>query len=379
MDNIKIVIVRTSTLILDFKTYNCQELGLAKALSKKGYKVSIITPDIKSTHYKEYVDNGEAIDIYTVKFIALNRNICWHYNVDSILKEIKPNIIHINSFSLSMSFWYQIWAKRHNVKTVVVQGNYETTHKIIFKQLETIYNKTFGRYLLKHTNAVGGKTNWACSFTKKYCECEPLLTRIGLDIERFSRSQDVDWCNKLGINNKKRLLYVGAQEPRRNPMFLIKIISQLPNDYILLLVGNGPSTPEVNKYIDEFKLNNRVFQLGKISQDKLPSLYKSCDLFLLPSNYEIFGMVILEAMFFHLPVISTLTAGADAIIDNNLDSIIIPNLNVNEWTKKIIEIMETPSYYKKLSKAAYGKVVNHLTWDKTAEEFISLYKKALNG
>ena len=119
----KIIIVRTSNLILDFKTYNCQELGLAKALSRRGYEMSIITPDIKASHRQEDVEGGLPIDIYTVTFCALNRNICWHHGVDELLKQISPDLIHINSISLSMSYYYQLWAEKNKVKTVVIQGN----------------------------------------------------------------------------------------------------------------------------------------------------------------------------------------------------------------------------------------------------------------
>lgn len=374
----KVVIVRTSNLILDFKTYNCQELGLAKALSRRGYKMSIITPDLKASHYQEVVDGGTPVDIYTVTFHALNRNICWHHGVIELLKEISPDLIHINSISLSMSYCYQLWAEKNKVKTVVIQGNYETTQKPILKQLETLYNSTFGRSLIKKTNGIAGKTNWACDFIKRYYHRETMLTHIGLDTERFENAKNRDWDTELQIKDKKKLIYVGALESRRNPLFLAEIMTKLPEDYVLIIVGAGPQGEELKSYIASMNLSKRILMLGKLSQEDLPSLYKSGDLFLLATNYEIFGMVLLESMYFGLPVVSTLSAGSDTIINNGIDGVIITELNSSVWAKTILEIVENPDRLNAMKHSAATHIREHLVWERSVDEFLTLYEKALS-
>ena len=68
----QIVIFRTSGTYLDYKTYNCQELGLAKALTKRGWKVSLVMAGYNA--HNETVETADTpIDIYYLRFRGLNR------------------------------------------------------------------------------------------------------------------------------------------------------------------------------------------------------------------------------------------------------------------------------------------------------------------
>lgn len=376
--NIHILIVRTSSLIIDFKTYNCQETGLAAALVRKGFRVSFVTPGKQYKHIQFPIDNKGDINIYTVDFLKLNRNICWYKGYFKLLKMIRPDLIHINSISLSMSFLTQLWADKHGIKTVVIQGNYEVTQKTILKQLEQLFNYTIGRYIIKHCNGVGCKTYWASDFIKKYVpSIKTKLTRIGLDTSRFYNKKYIDWRKMLELNDEKILLYVGTLEKRRNPLFLIEILNNLSDDYHLIIVGNGILKEEIKTNIKYRKLEKRCHLLGKLSQEELPSLYKTADIFLLPSDYEIFGMVILESMYFGTPVISTHTAGAESIITSGKDGIILEKKDVSIWCNNIIRMMDDTDLLESMGNEAKKTIENYLTWDQTVHEFMNLYEKAL--
>lgn len=375
-----VVIIRTSSLIIDLKTYNCQEIGLAIALIKKGYKVSFITPGVKQEHIKIPVTDNMSLDIYTMVFFKLNRNICWYHNYFQLLEKINPDLLHINSISLSMSFFTQLWAERHYKKTVVIQGNYKVTQKPVLKQLEHLFNFTLGKYIIHHTAAIGCKTNWAADFIKKYSpKTKTYLTRIGLDTSRFIHAREINWREKLHFDNKKILLYIGAIESRRNPLFLLDLLKSLPDDYCLIFVGTGSREEEVKCRARLLALEKRCFFLGKLLQSDLPSLYKTANLFLLPSSYEIFGMVILESMYFGTPVITTLTAGSDAIISNGYNGVIINNLNLEQWKLTIISLIENTEKLVSMSVLAKQTIENHLVWDKAVNEFIDLYNNALKN
>lgn len=70
-----IVIFRTSGSYIDYNTYNCQELGLAKALIKKGYKVSLIMGGPESNHIR-YGNSSSNLDIYYLKYHSINQSLC---------------------------------------------------------------------------------------------------------------------------------------------------------------------------------------------------------------------------------------------------------------------------------------------------------------
>lgn len=101
-------------------------------------------------------------------------------------------------------------------------------------------------------------------------------------------------------------------------------------------------------------------------------------MFVLPTKYEIFGMVILEAMFFGLPVVTTLNGGSSTLIDNEKNGF-IKEFNVKEWEKSIIDIIDNEDYKAKIGTEARKKIVNEYTWKVLSKKFIKKYNEAINN
>lgn len=368
-----IVIFRTSGSYIDYNTYNCQELGLAKALVKVGYKVSLIMGGSESNHIK-YGNSSCNLDIYYLKFQSINQSLCIFNGWKKLLNLLKPDVIQIHEFGMYMSYLVSRWAKNHNTRCVLIQGNYDTTQKPILKQLESTFNYTFGKSTLKNVDAIGCKTDAAERYVNRYSNKKAVITPIGLDESKFKNcTLESDFRQQYGLTDKKLMLYIGKMESRRNPLFLLKLMKNLSDDYSLVLVGDGPLFEQIRFIIKKDHINN-VIVLGKKNQEDLPAFYAAADLFLLASSYEIYGMVILESMYFGCPVLSTMTAGAEVLIENNKDGIIIDgNLDVNEWTNKIHELFSTPEILKKMGKNALYKIKAQLVWDRACQNFIKVY------
>ena len=274
-----------------------------------------------------------------------------------------------------MSLRVLLWARKRNIRTVLIQGSYQTTRKPLFKQLESVYNLTFGKYLLNHVDVIGYKSLMASKYIHKYSKSQTFPTFIGLDINKFQHEiNEKDWIEELQLKNKKILLYVGAIEQRRNPLFLVKLVNQLSSDYVLIIVGEGPQYEELKSYSLNHNLRDKIKLLGKLKQEELPSLYKVADLFLLASSYEIYGMVLLESMYFGTPVLSTMTAGAEVLIDNNVDGVIIEGkLDKQKWIDKINELFKDSDSLKKMGEKASFKIREQFIWDRSCLNFMKLY------
>lgn len=369
-----LVIVRSGGSIINFSSYNCQELGLAKALSKKGWKVSIMLAG--HTYRKEQieVDGGEKVTVYSMAFKALNQQLTRFEGMERVLEKLCPDLIQIHEFGMWMSFVVTRWAQKHQVKTCLIQGSYRPTKKPIFKQLELLFNATFGRYVLNRVQGIGYKSPQAEKYIRRYTSKQCLPTYIGLDEECFSHSENKDWKRMQGAEDKHLLLYVGTLENRRNPFFLLDVMEHLPDDYLLLMAGDGILKDPLKKSIKERHLEQKILMLGKLRQEELPALYKASNLFLLASDYEIYGMVVLEAMYFGTPVISTLTAGAEVLITSGEDGMIIPNKKADRWSNVISSLCNDTIKLSAMSSRASQKIAEELVWDKASERFIELYK-----
>ena len=108
----------------------------------------------------------------------------------------------------------------------------------------------------------------------------------------------------------------------------------------------------------------------------MPAVYQACDAFLLPTRYEIFGMVLLKAMYYRLPVFMTYNGGSSTLMTKD-NGIVIENLDADEWSKKIVEVLEDEMICKKIGDAAHKTIEEDYTWDALSDKFLKVYEKRL--
>ena len=117
----------------------------------------------------------------------------------------------------------------------------------------------------------------------------------------------------LGIPAKVPvILYASKMIPRKRPMDLLKAFERLDLPAVLLFVGDGPLRSEVERYVDQKNLTS-VICVGFQNQDTLPRFYAIADVFVNPSAFEPWGLVVNEAMCFSLPIVTTF--GVSSAID----------------------------------------------------------------
>ncbi|WP_140402857.1 glycosyltransferase family 4 protein [Vibrio coralliirubri] len=119
--------------------------------------------------------------------------------------------------------------------------------------------------------------------------------------------------------DKKIILYLGRFADVKNIETLIDSFKLLPDDCLLLLVGDGPLLNQLHQKVNDLGINGKVCILGKTNKPE--DFYKVVDIYCLPSVYEPFGQVLLEASFSLLPIVA---------LDSNL-------ADVNTATREIYD------------------------------------------
>ena len=186
---------------------------------------------------------------------------------------------------------------------------------------------------------------------------------------------------KKKFENKKIIFSLGRFIYYKGFEYLIESSKYLPDDYIIVIGGDGELRKKYEKLIMNNNLLNKVFLIGKIPQTHLGSYYKACDLFCLPSieKSEAFGLVIVEAMSFGKPVVATNIKGSGVswVNQNGVTGLNVEPKNPKALADAIRFICENPEIYIKMSKNALKRFEEEFTVEKEILKILKIYNKLL--
>ena len=120
-------------------------------------------------------------------------------------------------------------------------------------------------------------------------------------------------------------------------------------------------------------VRDKVVWQEKMEQKYLSCIYKQADFFLLPTEYEIFGMVLLEAMYYGNIVLTTRNGGSSTLIEHEENGFVFEKKDALQWANTILNVTEEKR--KLIQKSAEETISNGFTWDKLSEEFLNVYRK----
>jgi len=186
----------------------------------------------------------------------------------------------------------------------------------------------------------------------------------GIDFKKFRRKRaDKKIVNELGLKGKTVLIAVGRLSKQKGFEYLIKALSEVKKkekNFKLLLIGDGEEKKSLERLSKKMGLEEEIIFLGKVFHDKLPKYYHVADIFVLPSLYESFGIVFLEAMAAGLPIISTNVAAIPEVVDKKVGILVKPK-NVNELAKAILTLINDVKKRRKMGKEGM-KLASKFDW-----------------
>jgi len=213
----------------------------------------------------------------------------------------------------------------------------------------------------------------------------------GVDTAMFYPRSAAEAKARLGIDpNFKLLLFVGRIEPLKGVETLLRAVALL-NDrglcdcetLCLSIIGGDTATQNVEMdrlqaLRAELGLAELVTFLGKQDQDALPDYYAAAEAVIMPSHYESFGMVALEAMACGTPVIASEVGGLAFLVRDGETGFHVPDRDPEALSDRICQIITDPLLRAELGEqaAAYAK---GYAWPLIAEKIIGVYESVLAG
>jgi glycosyltransferase involved in cell wall biosynthesis len=169
---------------------------------------------------------------------------------------------------------------------------------------------------------------------------------------------------------------VARIEPQKNPLFLPKILAQLPERVRLVWIGDGSQRGDLEQVIRNPNLAGRVILPGWHHNAR--SLLAGFDVFVLPSLYEGFPLAILEAMAAGLPcVVSDVDGVSEAIVDGEHGFVCPPN-DAAIWLDALRRCLEHPELRADMGRNALARFRHRFSLDAMARKTLSVYEQALS-
>lgn len=377
----KILIVRSFPDILNLNAYNVQEIGLAKALTCKGLECGIVLYNggqkDRTERYAFFRDRKEySFTIYWLRGFSFFKNGI----MPSVFRLISQyDVIQVHEYDQILSWMLYTRMKK---PTVIYHGPYYHEYAKGYNLKCKVFDTLFLRNRRPERAVCLTKSEPAADFLRKKGFSHVRAVGVGVDQEQFQADeQEQVRCLLEPDESVFRLLYVGKIEARRNVYFLAELFERLlaKKDHLeLVIVGSGE--PDYVKpfleRIKEWTEEGRIRYIPKATQKELASVYRNANLFVFPSNYEIFGMVLLEALYFGLPVVSSQNGGASVLLRNGENGYMLEGFDLSVWEEKILQIAGNRELYEKMKKDAHDTVEQHFLWDKLADRFLAGYEEA---
>lgn len=306
--------------------------------------------------------------------------VFYPYKTWKIFKDIqrqvnlsKVDFIHAHTWYSDGGIAYLL-AKKYNIPYMITIRN---TDLYVF-QKKLRYLHSFGKRILNKAENV---VLISPSSKQKVLELSSLAhikTELSYKLHLIPNGVDSFWINNTikansrAINDGLKLLYIGKFSKRKNVVALQKAIVQLNEQYgkniKLYLVGGGREQEEEVLKLVEKHPNLFVFHGVIYDKNELLKIYRSCDVFAMPSKGETFGLVYIEAMLQGLPILYTRNEGIDGFYDEKIGEAVTIG-DVSEIMEKLLLLYENYNTYKINIELLQR---NH-DWRLIAMKYLSLY------
>ena len=192
--------------------------------------------------------------------------------------------------------------------------------------------------------------------------------------------QNAEICNHIKVKHPS-VLFIGRLERIKGVDILLRAISIIKKEMPEIcgyIMGDGSLENELKELTKKLDMEENVNFLGFKSEKEKYSYIKSVDICIIPSRYEPFGIVCLEAMACGKPVVASNVGGLPYVIEDGKSGLLFERGNAKDLANKIIFLLQNEDLRNKMGEAGQERAKN-FTWDKIAERTLKLYNEVVNN
>lgn len=345
--------------------YDVEIISLYKLYDKPAF---IVNPKVKIKYLTNVKPNRNEF-----------KNALRSKNIKSILKEgfyavkvlyLKNSLITKSMIECNSKI---IISTRAYFSLKLIKNNEYNNNKIaeehIYHNNNSKYIKKLG-FILKYVDYLMPSSDYLTDYYKS------IYSKYDYKIK--TNKMPIEGANKLCDLKKKNIISVGRLSKEKGFADLIEIFSNIESeDWTLTIVGDGDEKEKLEALIKDNNLEGKVILTGFLNKEELYKLYENSSLYVMTSFEESFGLVLVEASSFGLPLIAFDSAiGAKEIIQKN--GILVSNRDKSVMIKKIKKLMNDISERKIYQKKSL-EIYKSYDYTTLKENIISFYQDITNN
>lgn len=208
-------------------------------------------------------------------------------------------------------------------------------------------------------------------FLRRYVpRARPFTLGAGVTALGGEETSGAEFRRRHGLGDAQIVLYVGRKEQRKRYDLAVDAVDQLGGDAMLVMVGRDVDGKTLE--------SEHARHLGPLPEAELAAAYEACDVFVLPSEFESFGMVFLDAWLRSKPVIGNRNCGAAAsLIEEGRDGYLCRD--ADEIAARLRDLLADPALRARMGAAGYEKTAAHYTWPRVASRAIEALEQVLSS
>ncbi|MGF1488773.1 MAG: glycosyltransferase family 4 protein [Prochloraceae cyanobacterium] len=379
-------------------------------LSEWGYQILLFCPDYSKIEYiypnwREYtgeiMPGVRVVNLASTPFLDIDfeRNVS-RQSYQTVLEELEkfqPDLVHVDEPERLFTGFLRVagvdFAKQNNIPCVTFfRTNFldylddyfplpvlaMAAMKFLFKKfLARVYNSydvtmTQSIVTKEKTIAIGIKNSIFANLTGVNTEVfNPNLREKNFFANKYQKPQ---------LDRMVKLIFIGRLTPDKGWNFTIKAFAEVArrinlNNVALLIAGDGQMREEIEIELAKFTPN--IEMLGRVAPEAMPALLANSDIHVTTSEKETKGLTVLEAFAVGIPVIAPNAGGVITSIKSGANGFLFEPQNVDDFSKKLQELIENLALREKMGVKAREYVVANSSYENTAKNMVKIWQEQI--
>ncbi len=386
---------------------------LAAGVKKAGHEVFVVTT------CRNAADAGQTIyNDLTVFKINSNYAVKWRwyiglYNplvvrqVSQILKQLDPDVVHVNNIHFYLSYYSIKIAKRYadvvvwtgrdvmsfnfaklTTKRYLKNFDYRTSWRDHVSQAKKRWNP-FRNFLIRKFLQIPDALFSVSAALQKALEQNGIpnvrVTHTGVDLAEWKclPAEVERFKEKFGLVGKKVVLFGGRLSEAKGGLKVLEAMSEVvrkfPETMLLVVSSVDGHTEEMSRVASQLGIEKHLIFTGWTAREDMKFAYGSADVVLVPSIcFDSLPRVVVEAMAAGKPVIGTWYGGAPEIIQNDVTGYVINPFNSTEMAEKILDLFQHPEKKERFGLASRKRVETSFNLSQKVADLIAMYTELCN-